>query len=297
MRIQGGSPSNLAGIGFMVFGTFCFVLNDSLMKLAMGELPPFQVLAFRGMFGTVFLVPMLAWTGQLRHLASSLNRYVIGRGLLEVGAIVCFAVSLANAPIADITAIFQTTPLLIILGMAIVHREPVDGFRLSLVAAGFAGALMVAQPGGPETSPFAMLAFFTAFFAAARDLVGRHIPGETPVLVSTMVTVLLVLIASVLIGLSFEDWSLPAGGHIVSLSAAGLLMAFGHVFTFLAYRRAEAQAVAPFYYAFMLWALILGYLMFSEVPNTLAHAGMALIFASGIAIVWRERRAVAEPLA
>lgn len=284
------APSNLAGIGYLVLGTFCFVLNDSLMKLSMADLPPFQVLAMRGLFGLLFLLPMLAWAGQLRDMVSGFNRYVILRGLFEVGAIICFVISLANAPIADITAIFQTTPLLIILGMAIVHREPVDGFRLSLVAAGFAGAIMVAQPGGPGSSPFALLAFLTALFAATRDLVGRHIPAGTPVFVSTMVTVLLVLLAGILIGLLAEEWRLPKHDHVASLSAAGLLMAFGHVFTFLAYKRADAQAVAPFYYAFMIWALMLGYLMFSEVPNALSLGGMALIFASGLALVWRERQ-------
>lgn len=69
----------------MVLGTFCFVLNDSLMKLAVADLPPFQVLAMRGLSGAVFLLPMLAWAGQLRKLASGFNRYVMLRGLLEVG--------------------------------------------------------------------------------------------------------------------------------------------------------------------------------------------------------------------
>lgn len=282
--------SNLVGIGYLVLGAFCFVLNDSLMKLVMTDLPPYQVLTMRGFFGAVFLFPMLSFSGQLRDVRSGLNRYVLLRGLLEVGAILAFIITLANAPIADVTAIFQTTPLLIVLGMAIIHREPLQGFRIALVITGFAGALMVAQPGGADSSPIAMLAFLTAFFAASRDLVGRHIPETTPVLVSTLATVLLVLAAALAVGLVAEDWRLPSGMNYATMSIAGLLMAFGHVFTFLAYKRADAQAVAPFYYSFMIWALLLGYFLFGEVPNSIALAGMALILCSGIAIIWRERR-------
>jgi drug/metabolite transporter (DMT)-like permease len=174
--------------------------------------------------------------------------------------------------------------------MAIIHRQPPDGFRLSLVCAGFAGALMVAQPGGADSSPFALLAFFTALFAATRDLAGGHIPEKNAGSCFKMVTVLLVMVAALAANMVAGEWRMPESGHVLSLSVAGLLMALGHVFTFLTYKRAEAQAVAPFYYAFMIWALILGLLLFGERPDTQALSGMALILLSGIAIIWRERR-------
>jgi drug/metabolite transporter (DMT)-like permease len=70
-------------------------------------------------------------------------------------------------------------------------------------------------------------------------------------------------------------------------------MMLGHMFTFLAYRNASAQAVAPFYYAFMIWAVVLGFMIFGDVPNLLSTCGMALILASGLGIVYLERRSSA----
>ena len=274
----------------MILGAGSFVLNDSLMKLLLGTLPSMEVLVLRGLFGVLSLLPMLFYMGQLADLPKALNRWVVLRGLLEVGAIFAFVTALSHAPQADVTAIFQTTPMLIVLGMVFFHGEKLDMLRLALIVLGFCGALMVAQPGSESASPFAMLAFVTALFAAARDLIGRNIPAATPVLVSTLVTVVLVLLASALFGLATEVWQMPSPIQIVLMIAAGLLMAVGHMFTFLAYKNAQAQAVAPFYYSFMVWALMTGYFLFDTIPNTLALAGMALIMLSGLAVIYIEQR-------
>lgn len=82
---------------------------------------------------------------------------------------------------------------------------------------------------------------------------------------------------------------MPSTTHLILMAGAGLLMMLGHMFTFLAYRNASAQAVAPFYYAFMIWAIVLGYLIFGDVPNSLSVSGMALILASGLGIIYLER--------
>lgn len=282
--------SNLAGIGYMILGAGSFVLNDSLMKLLLGPLPALEVLVLRGIFGVVSLVPMLIYMGQVSALPAALNRWVMLRGLLEVGAIFSFIAALSHAPQADVTAIFQTTPMLIVLGMVFFHGETLDRLRTGLIVLGFGGALMVAQPGSEGTSPFAMLAFLTAAFAAMRDLVARNIPADTPVLVSTMVTVVLVLLASALFDLATEVWIAPTSGQIALMVAAGFLMSIGHAFTFLAYKYGQARVVAPFYYSFMVWALIFGHFMFDTVPNTLALAGMALILLSGVAVIYLEQR-------
>ena len=84
---------------------------------------------------------------------------------------------------------------------------------------------------------------------------------------------------------------MPSFYHIVLMAGAGLFMMLGHMFTFLAYRNASAQAVAPFYYAFMIWAVFMGYVIFRDVPNTYAIDGMLLILASGLGIVYLERKA------
>jgi drug/metabolite transporter (DMT)-like permease len=135
-----------------------------------------------------------------------------------------------------------------------------------------------------------LLAFLTALFSALRDLFGRRIPDSTPVLVSTFVTTILVMCGALISNRLFENWVAPTTTQLMMLVGAGFLVNLGHVFTFQAFKKADAQAVAPFYYAFMVWGIIMGYLFFGDIPNALAMAGMALILLSGLAIVFMEQR-------
>ena len=273
----------------MVLSAGSFVLNDSMMKMAIADAPPFEVLFIRSVFASVWLIGLLAVLGNLKDLPSALNRFVVSRGLLEIGSVLTFVLALAHAAQADIMAIYQTTPLLIILGMSLFHGEKIGQRRLMLVLLGFAGALLVAQPGGSQVSPYVMLAFLTAFFSALRDLAGRKIPTATPVLVSTFVTTVLVMFAALISNRLFEIWVSPSTNQLLLLGFAALLVNIGHVFTFQAFKKADAQAVAPFYYAFMIWGIIMGYIFFRDIPNFLAICGMVLILVSGLAIVLLER--------
>lgn len=272
----------------MLAGAGTFVLNDSFMKLALTDLPPYEVLFIRGMSGTLCALVLLTIMGDLKKLGAALNRWVFLRGLLEVGAILTYILALSHATVGDVTAIFQITPLLVILGMVFIHREQAVPARLILVGLGFAGALLVAQPGSGATSPYLMLAFATAMFAALRDLVGRRVTSAIPALAATFITIIMVMTAGGLVSLSAEMWVPPTSTHVTLMAGAGLFMMLGHMFTFLAYRNASAQAVAPFYYAFMIWAVVLGFLIFRDIPNTLSMAGMALILISGLGIVYME---------
>ncbi len=282
--------SNLRGIAFMLAGAGTFVLNDSFMKIALADLPPYEVLVLRGLSGTLCALVLLAIMGDVSKLFSAFSCWVFLRGILEVGAILTYILALSHATVGDVTAIFQITPLLVILGMVFIHREQSVPARLILVGLGFAGAMFVAQPGSGATSPYLMFAFVTALFAALRDLAGRRVTTAVPALAATFITIVMVMSASGLVGLGTEQWLMPSPKHIILMAGAGLFMMLGHMFTFLAYRNASAQAVAPFYYAFMIWAVVLGFLIFRDIPNTLSIIGMTLILLSGLGIVYMENR-------
>lgn len=283
-------PSNLRGIGFMLLAGFVFVLNDSFMKLVLADLPPYETLVLRGVFGAGFALVFLGFSGELGKWRSCLNRFVFLRAALEACAILTYILALARAPIGDVTAIFQTTPLLVILGMVLIHREQASIWRIGLVILGFAGALLVAQPGQGTISPFVMLAFVTAVFAALRDLAGRYIPRTVSPMLSTFVTIVIVGTSSALCGFIFESWTLPQKSHWILSVGAGLFMMLGHFFTLLAYKNASAQAVAPFYYSFMVFAVAMGFVFFGDIPNVLALVGMAIIMGSGLIIASMERK-------
>ncbi|MDE2384114.1 MAG: DMT family transporter [Alphaproteobacteria bacterium] len=290
------SSQNLRGVGYMMLSGLVFVFNDVLLKLAMGGLPPYEVLALRGISGAFFALVFIWRSGGARIAPSQMGRPVFLRAGFECLAILTYIIALAHAPIGDVTAIFQTTPLLVFLGMVVIHREKTSLARLGLVVLGFAGALLVAQPGQGTVSPLVLLAFITTVFAALRDLAARQIPASVPALVSTLVLILTVLSGALACGLLFEKWEVPPLKIAGLAFAAGLFMMLGHHYTLLAYRTAAAQIIAPFYYSFMVFAVGFGYVVFGDVPNWLGVGGMVLIVVSGLLILTLDRRtATSEP--
>ena len=260
------------------------------MKLALSDAPPFQVLVMRGIAALLWCLPVILAMGLIRELPKAFNPWVVLRSLSEVAAILCFISALGHMPIADVTAIAQIAPLVVLLGMWLFFGERVGGLRLGLVGLGITGALLVAQPGGETASPFAILGFFTAVGAAGRDILSRKVPARTPALVVTFSTLLIVMLGAVLMSILFETQVQPTFRHGWLMFIAGFFLMCGHALVFMAYRVAPARVVAPFNYSFMIWAGLSGLLVFGDVPNGLALAGMGLILAAGLAVVLLEGR-------
>jgi drug/metabolite transporter (DMT)-like permease len=281
---------NLRGIGAVILATAAFVANDTCMKLALSDSPPFQVLVMRGIAALLWCLPVILAVGLIRELPKAFNPWVVLRSLSEVAAILCFISALGHMPIADVTAIAQIAPLLVLLGMWLFFGERVGSLRLGLVGLGITGALLVAQPGGEAASPFAILGFFTAVGAAGRDILSRKVPARTPALVVTFSTLLIVMLGAALMSFLFETQVQPTFRHGWLMFIAGFFLMCGHSLVFMAYRIAPARVVAPFNYSFMIWAGLSGLLVFGDVPNGLALAGMALILAAGLAVVLLEGR-------
>src|SRR6266576_912455 len=151
--------SDLSGIAAMLAATAFFVVGDSFMKLVTEDLPPFEVLFLRGIaasFSCAVLVTLRAEWGAISGL---LNLRVLLRAAAETLATLCYIVALARMPIADVIAILQTGPLILILGAAFLLRERIGPARVALALVGFAGALMVSQPRASGVPTAALLAF------------------------------------------------------------------------------------------------------------------------------------------
>jgi drug/metabolite transporter (DMT)-like permease len=279
---------NFRGIGAVLLSTGAFVANDSCMKLALSDAPPFQVLVMRGLAACLWCLPILIYLGFGRDLPKLINRWVLVRTFSEVFAILCFILALANMPIADVTAIGQTSPLMVLLGIWLIWGDKIGSFRMFLIGLGITGAILVAQPGGSAASPFAILGFLCAVGAAARDIATRKVPPDIPTLIVTFSTLLMVMLSALVCSLLFETQVAPTSRHAGLMLVAGFFLMCGHSLIFLAFRSAPARTVAPFNYAFLLWAGLSGYLVFGEVPNALAAAGMLLILMAGLAVVLLE---------
>jgi len=295
MSNAGDAPSeghrlsaNTRGIVFMMLAMAFFVTNDTFMKLAREELPAGQVMAIRGAFGIVFTVGFVIAMGELGRIRHVLHGIVVARAGLELAVAICFIIALGHLPLADITAMGQSAPLLIAAYVALTGQETMGWRRWSAILVGFVGVLMVVRPGGPSFDVYAVLGLMSAVLVAARDLVTRFVPRDVPTVLILAATTLMVAIGGLAMGV-VEDWrpaSLTAIGH---LALAGLFVTLGHYCVISAFRGVELAVVSPFRYSVVLFAVIFGILFFGEFPDAMASAGTLLIVLSGLYTLHRER--------
>jgi len=267
----------------MLAGTASFVTCDTFMKLVSEDLPPFQILFLRGIAASLACGVLVLVRGEGHAIAGVRNGRALMRALAETLSVLCYIVALAQMPIADVIAIVQIAPLIVILGAAFLLRERIGAARVVIVLLGFAGALMVAQPGASGISPAALLAFASAVLIAARDLIGRGVPAHIPVTVVAFVTNVMVMTGGAALSFSVETWTAPTYRHLALLGAAGIFVTLGHAGLLAAYRLGRTTVIAPFFYSFAPWALVAGLIVWRALPDPLALAGIVLIIVSGVA--------------
>jgi drug/metabolite transporter (DMT)-like permease len=281
--------SNLRGIGCMVLATASFVTNDTFLKLALESAPPFQVLMIRNVFALAWCLPAVLLLGHGAELRRMWDKWIMLRAFCEVVAIMSFIQALGHMEIGDITAIYQVSPLLVILGIALIWREPIGPFRLACVALGLVGGILVAQPGRDAASFYAIFAIVTAFGAASRDIVSRKVARDVPGILIGLSVIIAVLIVAAVSTLVFETWTPMPWSSWALLACAGVFLMIAQTAVFLAFRFGQANAVAPFGYMSTLFAVLSQATIFGALPNGLAILGMALIIASGLAVIALER--------
>lgn len=286
MRAISGPAS---GIVMMALSTACFTINDTLLKLAMHDLPPFEALFLRGVGSLLVGLPLLAATGFLRFAPLMLDRRVQLRNLLEIMAAMGFVVGLAHAPIADLTALGQTSPLLLLIGAALVFGEVIRPVQIGLIAVAFLGALMIAQPGLQGFSVFTLFGLWSAAAVAVRDLIGRRIDLAIPGVVVAVGAGAIEIAGAGLAGLALETWRMPTSASLLLAFGSSSFLIAAHWLLLKAYRAAPIASVAPFLYLSSIWALLAGWIVFDTVPNQLALGGIALIVLCGTLVVAAER--------
>lgn len=282
--------SDLGGIVAMIAATAAFVVGDSFMKIVTEALPPFEVLFLRGIVASLSCAALVTCRAEWNAISGVLDARTLLRAACETVSTLCYILALATMPIADVIAILQTAPLILILGAAFLLREKIGPARAMLAMIGFAGALMVAQPGAGGFSSSSLIAFASAMLIAARDLIGRGVSTSIPVSIVAFTTASMVMLVSGALSVGVEAWIPPTTFHLTFLALAGVFVALGQAGLLLAYRLGETASVAPFFYSFALWGVVAGLVVWSELPNALALIGIAAIIASGIAIVIYDRR-------
>ncbi|MBK0397821.1 DMT family transporter [Limibaculum sp. M0105] len=285
-----GLTDNMRGAAFMSVSMAGFVVNDTLVKLASSDMSVFQLLFVRGLMASA-LIAVIAWrAGAFRaHIVPRDRRVLALRVVGEMAAATLFLTALFQMPLANVTAILQSGPLGITLAAAVFLGEPVGWRRVSAIIIGFTGVLLIVRPGAEGFSSASLFAIAAVAFVVLRELATRQLSPGVPSLLVVFATASAVSIMGGAVTL-FDDWRPLSGPTLALLAGSAIAVNVGYFFGVKAVRVGEIGFVAPFRYAVMIWALVLGYAVFGDLPDALTLTGAALVVGSGVYSFHREQR-------
>ena len=283
---------NLKGALYMTLSMAAFTLNDACVKLVAESVPLFQVIFLRGLGTTILLAIFVQMTTGLRLSFPRRDRPLIaGRTLAEIAAMVTFTLALTNMPIANATAILAALPLAVTLAAALFLGDPVGWRRLMAISIGFFGVMLIIQPGTDGFTIWSLLVVVSVVVITARDLFTRAFSPAVPSMTVAVLTAAAVCVFGGVLSV-FTPWVALDLREIALIAAASVLIIGGYVFGIMVMRIGEVGFVSPFRYTSLIFALILGLMIFGEFPNALALLGGAIVMATGIFTLVRERMAV-----
>jgi drug/metabolite transporter (DMT)-like permease len=282
----------LKAIGLILVATLGIVLMNTCAKLVSEGHDPIELVFYRGLTALALLVPYMALTRPLsifttRRMGAHLYRALVGN--LGVG-FVFWAYSLL--PMADTTALLFAAPLFVTALSPLLLKERVDASRWLAVLVGFGGVLLIVRPSADLLSePGALIGLAAALMMALVDMALRNL-GRTD---APLTTVFYFILIGVLVSGGYTAFrgSLPHGAHLVIFAAMGAFTAIQQVAKTTAFRHAEASFLAPYTYSAILWATLMGWLFWRELPSLAVVAGSLVIIASNLYLILRKVAATA----
>ena len=266
-----GTSGVLRGIVLMTAGCLLLTVNDSIMKWLTGDYPPGEAIFVRGLFVAIPVALLAYRAGGLRALRVTNLPGQLLRAVTLVASVFLFITSLRYLPLADAIALTFAGPLILTAAAPWALGERV-GWRLRCaVVAGFAGVLIMLAPGREGVRWAAFLPLGAAFFEAARDIVTRRLVAtESSISLTAYSTALVTVCALATAG---HGWRPPSAGDAGLLALAGCCMGAALFLMTEAFRYAKATLVAPFRYSSVLWAMIIGVIVFGDWPSPAMLAG------------------------
>lgn len=277
--IDVGTPRSdvLRGAAWMLAGCVCVVGMQTMARHVAQTLPAVEMVFFRFLFGTVFMLPWLARAGVSALRTRRLPLYVLrATGTLVI--MTCIYTALSKIPVADVTALLFTAPIFIMIGAGLFLREKVGPLRWLAVGIAFVGALIVLRPGSGAISATALLVLVGAFFNATVMLItkvlSRTESANAIVLYQSSMAAVLALPFAVWV------WVEPSTATLLWLAAMGAVATAGQQCITRAFVVADASAVQPVNFSRLGFAALFGFLAFGEVPDVWVWTGGAIIFAA-----------------
>ncbi len=287
MRLLQRHPP-LKGIILMIAAIGVFSLMDTCAKYLSQFYPVPGIVWARYVINFAIISAYLAYKGRFSIWRSQRPVIQLTRGLLLASATLLYFTSLSVMPIAEAAGIGFVLPLFVAALAIPILKERLEMPRLIAILVGLAGALIIVRPGTGVFTWYALLPVGMAFCNALYQVLTRMVAGVdgpwTSLFWGALVgTVLLSMIAPVF-------WVTPSNPwHWVLLVAMGLLATIGHMCLIRAFDYAGPTLLAPFVYTALIWVMLLGWIVFDDFPDGWSLLGMAIIVASGLYIVNRQR--------
>ena len=290
-----GEDDALRGGASMALAMLAFIINDTMIKVVGMSLPLGEMLLVRGAFVVVIMTLFAATTGALKHYAGMFSRAVALRTVADVATTFVYLTALLHMPIANVTAINQAVPFVIVVLSAVFLGERVGIRRLSAVVVGFCGVLLVVKPASSDFNVYSLFALASMFTISLRDIVTRRIAAAVPSSLVALSNALGVTLCGAVYTM-FEGWRPLTATETGVLFACAVSLAVAYTFMVLTVRLAHVSTTAPLRYTIIVWSLLAGFVVFGNLPDITALAGIALIAASGLYTLVRERRLKASRL-
>ena len=270
-----------------------FVLNDTMIKLASAELELFQTVFLRGVVATLLLTGLAYRKGSLKYRPARRDLKIIGwRTFAEVGATFCFLTALFNMPLANATAILQSLPLAVTLAASLFLGHKVGWRRYLAISLGFVGVLIIVRPGTEGFTVYSLWALGAVGFVTLRDLLSHQLSPSTPSIFVALLTAASVMVFAGL-AMTTQEWRSVSLESAIYLVAAAVFILFGYISAVAAMRHGDISFVSPYRYSIMIWALVLGVVVFGEIPDGWTMVGISIVVAMGIFTFYRERKTAA----
>lgn len=276
------------GIALIIVATMVFSVQDVLTKQLVQTHAAQQVLWVRYLFFAVFALMLSARTRSLRvAFRSARPLFQIIRSLLIAATMGFFALAVRVLPLADAHALVASAPLMVTVLSAVVLAERIGFRRWSAVCIGFIGVLLILRPGLTVLQPASLLVVFGAFLYAVYSIMTRivstHDDSETSLLYMAVVG------AGALTVIGPFYWTTPDAGTFAMMATLGFAGTIGHFLLIKALEAAPASLLQPFNYLMLVWAMVSGYIVFGNFPDLWTLTGAAVIAASGLYVIYRER--------
>ena len=282
---------NIRGAVLMVLAMAGFALEDMFIKLLADAVSVGQILTMLGIGGSLAFGAIVVVKGEALFARTMLSYPIVLRGLGDLIGALAFVSAIVLTPLSSASAILQATPLAVTLGAAVFLGEPVGWRRWSAIFVGLIGVLLIIRPGLDSFEVLSLLALLAVFALALRDLATRRTPASITTMQLSFLGFVVIIPAGILlmiftgsqvVALNATEW--------IYISAALGIGLFAYYAIVAAMRVGDVGFVTPFRYIRLVFALVIGVTVFGESPDALTLIGAAIIVASGIYTILRERK-------